>query len=67
MTDIEYQKPEEIIAFQEGKLHEALQYLKQHSPYYQRMFASYGIDTDKIQHLEDLVKIPFVIAVQGSS
>lgn len=59
MTDIEYQKPEEIKAFQEGKLHEALQYLKQHSPYYQRMFASYGIDTDKIQHLEDLVKIPF--------
>ena len=56
MTDIEYQKPEEIKAFQEGKLHEALQYLKQHSPYYQRMFASYGIDTDKIQHLEDMVK-----------
>ena len=23
------------------------------------MFASYGIDTDKIQHLEDMVKIPF--------
>ena len=57
MTDIEFQKPEEIKAFQEGKLHEALQYLKQHSPYYQRMFASYGIDIDKIQHLEDMVKI----------
>ena len=59
MKDIEYSTPEEIKAFQEGKLHEALQYLKQHSPYYKRMFASYNIDIDKIQHLEDLVKIPF--------
>ena len=59
MNDIEYQSPEEIKAFQEGKLHEALLYLKEHSPYYQRMFASYGIDINKIKHLEDLVKIPF--------
>lgn len=59
MTDIEFQKPEEIKAFQEEKLHTALQYLADHSPYYQRMFRSYGIDIRKIQHLEDLVKIPF--------
>ena len=57
--DIEFQKPEEIKTFQEGKLHEALLYLKEHSPYYQRMFHSYGIDVNKIRHLEDLVKIPF--------
>ena len=59
MIDIEFQKPEEIKAFQEEKLHTALQYLADHSPYYQRMFRSYGIDIRKIQHLEDLVKIPF--------
>ncbi len=59
MTDIEFQKPEEIKAFQEEKLHTALQYLADHSPYYQRMFRSYGIDICKIKHLEDLVKIPF--------
>ena len=59
MTDIEFQKPEAIKAFQEQKLHEALQYLADHSPYYQRMFRSYGIDPQKIQCLEDLVKIPF--------
>lgn len=59
MNDIEYQKPEEIKAFQEEKLHEALLYLKANSPYYQRMFRSYGIDINKIQQLEDLVKIPF--------
>lgn len=57
--DIEFQKPEEIKAFQEQKLHEALLYLAAHSPYYQRMFRSYGIDVNKIRHLEDLVKIPF--------
>ena len=59
MKDIEYCTPEEIKAFQENKLHEALTYLEAHSPYYKRMFSSYGIDINKIQHLEDLVKIPF--------
>ena len=57
--DIEFQSPEEIKAFQEQKLHEALRYLAAHSPYYQRMFRSYGIDPAKIKSLEDLVKIPF--------
>ncbi|MBP5341521.1 MAG: AMP-binding protein [Bacteroidales bacterium] len=59
MTDIEFKSPEEIKAFQEDKLHEALVYLAGHSPYYQRMFSSYGIDVNKIRLLEDLVKIPF--------
>ena len=59
MTDIEFKTPEEIKAFQEGKLHEALAYLADNSPYYKRMFSSYGIDIKKIEHLEDLVKIPF--------
>ena len=59
MKDIEYCTPEEIKAFQEHKLHEALTYLEAHSPYYKRMFSSYGIDINKIQHLEDLMKIPF--------
>ena len=57
--DIEYKSVEEIKAYQEGLLHEALVYLKAHSPYYQRMFKSYGINIDKIKHIEDLVKIPF--------
>ncbi|MCQ2144196.1 MAG: AMP-binding protein [Bacteroidales bacterium] len=59
MVDIEFRQPEEIKEFQEGLLREALVYLKDHSRYYQRMFDSYGIDIDKIRHLEDLVKIPF--------
>ena len=58
-NDIEYKSVEEIKAYQEGLLHEALAYLQEHSPYYQRMFKSYGVNINKIQHIEDLVKIPF--------
>ena len=58
-NDIEYKSVEEIKAYQENLLHEALAYLQAHSPYYQRMFKSYGIQIDKIRHIEDLVKIPF--------
>ena len=58
-NDIEYKSVEEIKAYQEGLLHEALVYLKNNSPYYQRMFKSYGINIEKIRHIEDLVKIPF--------
>ena len=57
-NDIEYKSVEEIKAFQEELLHKALAYLKDNSPYYQRMFKSYGINIDKIRHIEDLVKIP---------
>lgn len=57
--DIEFQSAEEIKSFQENLLHDQLVYLKDNSPYYQRMFKSYDIDIDKIQHIEDLVKIPF--------
>lgn len=58
-NDIEYKSVEEIKAFQEELLHVALAYLRDNSPYYQRMFKSYGINIDKICHIEDLVKIPF--------
>ena len=59
INDIEYKSIEEIKTFQEGLLHEALKYLQSNSPYYQRMFKSYGIKIEKIRHIEDLVKIPF--------
>lgn len=58
-NDIEFKSVEEIKAYQEDLLHKALAYLQAHSPYYQRMFKSYGINIEKIQHIEDLVKIPF--------
>lgn len=58
-NDIEFRSVEQIKAFQEDLLHKALTNLDSNSPYYQRMFKSYGINVDKICHIEDLVKIPF--------
>lgn len=57
--DIEFKSPEEIKSFQESLLKKALIYLQQNSPYYQRMFSKYEIDIEKINTLEDLIKIPF--------
>ena len=57
--DIEFKTPEEIKAFQEERLKEALAYLQAHSVYYQRMFRRYHIDIERIRTIEDLQKIPF--------
>ena len=59
MNDIEFSSPAEIKAFQEDLLHRHLVYLKKNSPYYRRVFDSYGINISKIVHLEDLTRIPF--------
>lgn len=59
MNDIEFSSPAEIKSFQEDLLHKHLLYLKNNSPYYRRVFDSYGINTDKIVQLEDLTRIPF--------
>src|SRR5574344_110763 len=57
--DTEFQSVDEIKAFQESLLHKALHYLKDHSPYYQRLFDKCHINTDNIRQIEDLVNIPF--------
>ena len=59
MNDIEFSSPEQIKQFQEELLHKHLVYLKKNSPYYRRVFDSYGINISKIVHLEDLTRIPF--------
>ena len=56
---IEFRSREEIKAYQEARLAEALQYLQSHSPYYRRLFAENGIDILQIKTLEDLQRIPF--------
>ena len=58
-TDIEFENPEVIKAFQEQRLQEALACLAGTSPYYQKMFRDGGIDIGKIRHLEDLSSLPF--------
>jgi len=59
MNDIEFSTPERIKQFQEELLHKHLLFLKKNSPYYRRVFESYGINISKIVHLEDLTRIPF--------
>ena len=59
--DIEFCTPEEIRDYQNGKLREALNYLNEHSPFYQRMFRENGIDLESIKTVDDLVKIPFTL------
>ena len=58
-TDIEFESPAVIKAFQEQRLQEALAYLQAKSPYYQRSFRENGVDVDSIRYLEDLTRLPF--------
>jgi phenylacetate-CoA ligase len=57
--EIEYKSQEEIKLFQEQKLKEALLYLKNNSPFYQKLFKENKIDIQQIRTLEDLQQIPF--------
>lgn len=56
--DIEFCTRTEIEAFQNEKLQEALKYLSEHSPFYQRMFRENNIDIAEISTVDDLVKLP---------
>jgi len=56
--EIEKASKAEIKAFQEKELMKALRYLKENSPFYQRLFEVDKIDIEKIKTLEDLVKMP---------
>lgn len=56
--DIERKPPEVIKAYQEEALIKQLNYLKEHSPFYQERFQQHGIDSSEIKTLEDLPKIP---------
>lgn len=59
MKDIEFESIDTIKAFQDEKLRKAVLYLKEHSPYYQRLFDKFHININNIRQLEDLVNIPF--------
>lgn len=58
-NDIEFCSPEEIEAYQNNRLHEALIYLSGHSTFYQRMFQDNHIDITSIKNVADLTKLPF--------
>lgn len=56
--DIQFQPAIKIKEYQETKLQAALQYLKEHSAFYQRMFEEQNIDINEIKTIEDLRKLP---------
>lgn len=58
IPEIELKSTIEIKAFQESKLKEALVYLSEKSPFYQRLFKSNDIPISDIKTLEDLAKLP---------
>ena len=58
IPDIERQPARIIKQFQEQKLAVQLEYLQQHSPFYQCLFRQHHIDISKIRLLEDLQYIP---------
>jgi phenylacetate-CoA ligase len=55
---IEQRSLDEIKAFQEQKLVEALRYANTYSPYYKRLFNDNKIDISSIKTIEDLQKLP---------
>lgn len=58
MPEIEKKSAGEIRAFQEKALLNQLQYLRNKSRFYQRLFSTHRIDIDKVRTLDDLRFIP---------
>ena len=58
LPEIDQQLNKDIRKIQEKGLKDLLSYLNLHSPYYNDFFHSNGLDTNSIQSLFDLEKIP---------
>jgi len=58
ITQQKYQQLAEVIAMQEKKLQELLQYVSKHSPFYRQLFEQHQIDVATIKTLADLAKLP---------
>lgn len=57
--DIEFRPAEDIREYQNQRLREALTYLQEHSPYYQRMFRENNINIADIRTVDGLTRLPF--------
>lgn len=58
IPEIEKKTADEIKAYQESRLPELLNYLKDHSTFYSELFRKHQININEIRQLEDLAKIP---------
>ncbi len=57
-SEIQFKSPEEIADFQNTLLRKQMMYLKEHSPFYQKLFKEHGIRFEEIQTVADLQKVP---------
>lgn len=58
-TDIEFKDTATIQNYQDERLRQALSYLNQNSPYYQKIFRENNINIAEIRCVSDLINIPF--------
>ncbi|MCG8697935.1 MAG: AMP-binding protein [Bacteroidales bacterium] len=58
IPEIEFKSPSEINNFQNELLIKQLDYLKNNSPYYQKVFASLSFDVSEVTSIDDLKKLP---------
>ncbi len=58
IPEIEKLSSEDIKRYQESRIPPLMKYLKENSPFYQRVFADNQIDIGDIRHIEDLSIIP---------
>ncbi len=58
ISEIEFASPNEIAALQNKKVIDLINYIAQHSPFYQKHFAQHNIKVDAVKRLTDLVQIP---------
>ena len=67
--DIEFASADEIAAFQNERLREAMRYLEEKSPFYRRMMSRHGFSSEDIKTVDDLVSLPFTTKadLQGSN
>jgi phenylacetate-CoA ligase len=56
--DITFASAAAIQSMQEEKLRAMLHYLKNHSPFYRRLFSEKKVNPDTVRTLEDLVTLP---------
>lgn len=58
ISEIEFASLNEIAALQYKKVIDLINYVAQHSPFYQKHFAHHNIKVDSVKSLTDLVQIP---------
>lgn len=57
-ASVDYLAKKELQDYQTGRLREVLDYVSNHSPYYQQLFEKKGIDPESIRNFDDFRQLP---------